>query len=288
MKFSLYSILLVLAICVVHCSREPVIGNLNVVVSIVPLQDFVEKVGGERVHVTVMVSSGASPHAYEPSPRQLAAVSNAQMYVKVGTPVGFEVEWLPKILAMNSMLHVCDASANIELVNMGRDEQGHDRGFDPHVWLSPANAKIMVNAIYEGLVVVDPDNEAYYKARCDAYQAELDSLHTTIEHMLSGKKNRQFIVYHPAWGYFAREYDLEQIAVEMEGKEPTARSMGHVIEKARAYNVRVIFVSPQFSKKSAQVIAQEIGGRVVTIDPLARDYVTNMRTVARVLFEAME
>lgn len=270
------------------CSQQQDTDKLNVVVSIVPLQEFVENVGGEKVSVTVMVPPGASPHAYEPNPAQLMKVSKAHMYVKIGTPIEFEIAWLGKILSMNSTMHVCDASIGIDLIAVSQDDEHKQSNVDPHIWLSPQNTRIMVNNIYDALIAINGDNEQYYRTQRDAYCAELDSLHRRVEQMLQKKKKRQFMVYHASWRYFARDYGLEQISIETDGKEPTARNMEYVILKALEHNIRIIFVSPQFSTKSADVIASEIGGTVTSIDPLAKDYVTNMEKVARSLSAAME
>jgi zinc transport system substrate-binding protein len=288
MKHLRHIVLALLTILVTQCSRGETTHQRNVVVSIVPLQEFVEKVGGDKVNVAVMVPPGASPHAYEPNPAQLIAVSNAHMYVKVGTPIEFEIAWLDKVLSMNSTLVVCNASEGITLIAGSQDDGYEQNTVDPHVWLSPQNAKMMVDNIYNTLCAVDSINKQYYRARRDKYCAELDSLHRRIEQMLSDKKRRQFIVYHASWRYFARDYGLQQIPIQTDGKEPTAQDMRDVIRIAREHNIKTIFVSPQFSTKSADVIAHEIGGTVRTLDPLAKDYVANMEKVARSLSAAME
>ena len=141
----------------------------------------------------------------------------------------------------------------------------------------------MVNNIYKGLVKVDPANEDYYSAREKAYLQELDNLNRDIEQMLSVLKNRKFMVYHPAWGHFARDYNLEQISVETEGKEPSAKDIQHLIDQARKYDIKTIFVSPQFNIKSAEVIAKEIKGKVILVNPLEKDYISNLRRLAEEL-----
>ena len=288
MRLSLHIVLVSFMSFMVQCSQERTTDELNVVVSIVPLQEFVEKVGGEKVNVTVMVPPGASPHAYEPSPAQLMRVSKAHMYVKVGTPIEFEIAWLDRLLSMNSTMYVCDASIGIDLITVSGDDEHGFSSIDPHIWLSPRNAKIMVNNIHNALVAIDANNEKYYRAQSDAYCAELDRLHRRIKEILREKQERQFVVYHASWQYFAKDYALEQLSIETGGKEPTARNMHEVILSAREHNIKTVFVSPQFSTKSADVIASEIGGAVALIDPLANDYVTNMEKVARSLSAAMK
>jgi zinc transport system substrate-binding protein len=151
---------------------------------------------------------------------------------------------------------------------------------DPHIWLSPKNAKIMVENICAGLITVDPDHSEYYTQNKNDYLQRLDELDRNIEDMLSGMENGYFMVYHPAWGYFARDYNLEQIAIERAGKEPTAQQIIESVEGAKSHNIKVIFASPEFSQESAETIAKEIGGRVVLISPLPENYIAEMYTLA--------
>ena len=138
----------------------------------------------------------------------------------------------------------------------------------------------MVENIYEGLAKIDPENKTYYAQNRDAYLKELDTLDARIREKLEGKTERNFMVYHPAWGYFAADYNLTMIPVEIEGKEPSAQDLAKVISLAKEKQVKVIFVQPQFSTRSAQSVAEEIGGEVVAVDPLAKDYIANMDNVS--------
>ncbi len=296
MKNSLSLLLGLLIILIVRCSQqERDTEKIAVVVTLEPFKEFVERIGGNKVIVSAMVPPGASPHTYEPTPAQLIDVSKAKMYVKVGTPIDFELIWLSKILLTNNGMLVNDASEGIERLKMEHGHESkehrhgqHDAVFDPHIWLSPKNAKIIVENIYNGFSSIDPDNEKYYRENKNRYLKELTDLDRTIKEILGGKTKRKFMVYHPAWGYFAQDYDLEQIAVESEGKEPTAGVIQHLIEQAEKHDTKVIFASLQFNAKSAEVIAKEIQGRVILIDPLDKNYVTNMRRVAQAFSEALE
>jgi len=252
-------------------------NKIGVVVSIPPQAEFVERIGGDKVKVIVMVPPGASPHTYEPTPFQLKEVSEAKMYAKVGSGIEFELAWMDKIISVNKEMLIVDCSKGIELIDN-----------DPHIWLSPKNAKIMVENIYQGLVQVDPANQEYYARNKEKYLQELDKLDNEIARALSGKKNRKIMVYHPAWTYFARDYGLEQIPIEKEGKEPTPQGIASLIKQARENNITVIFASPQFNTKTADVIAKEIDGRVVLISPLEKNYLENMRKVAEVFAGGLE
>ncbi len=248
--------------------------KIGVIVSIPPQAEFVERVGGDRVQVTVMVPAGASPHTYEPAPSQLRAVSSAKIYAEVGSGLEFEAAWMNKISSTNREMLVVNCSKNISFI-----------GTDPHVWLSPRNAEIMVENIYRGLIQIDPTNQEYYMKNKERYLQELDGLDKKIIQAIAGKENRKIMVYHPAWTYLCRDYGLEQIAIEKEGKEPTPQGIADLIKQARKDNITVVFASPQFSTKSAEVIASEINGNVVLISPLERNYMENMHKVAETFAE---
>ncbi len=244
--------------------------KIGVVVTILPLADFVEQVGKDKVEeVTVMVPSGASPHTYEPTPLQLKKISRAQLYIKVGSGIDFELAWMDKISGVNKDMLICDSSQGIKLI-----------GRDPHIWLSPGNAKIMVKNIYQTLTEIDPPSREYFERNAREFIRNLDELDEEIKVKLNGIKNKKFLSYHPSWSYFAKEYNLTQIAIEKEGKEPSAAFLVSIIEQARAYDISIILVSPQFNTKSAEVIAQEIGARIIIADPLSRDYLKNLKKLA--------
>ena len=271
---------------VVGCDRvAETTGKTVVAVTILPQAGFVEAIGGDKVEVVVMVPPGASPHTYEVTPDQMTRLSNAKMYAKVGSPVEFELAWMDKLIAVNKSMLVVDCSKGI---NLTESQDPDEPGLDPHIWLSVKNAKIMVQNICDGLVQVDADNKSYYEENCAAYLEELTKLDGDLAADLSDVENRSFIVFHPAFGYFARDYDLKQIAVEQEGKEPDADYIVRLIEDAKEQDIRVVFVSPQYSTKSAEVIAKEIGGKVVIIDPLAKDFIDNMRAVESAMKQAMQ
>lgn len=244
--------------------------RIGVIVTILPQADFVEKVGGDRVQVTVMVPPGADPHTYEPTTGQLTEVSKAQMYAKVGSGVEFELTWLGRIREVNREMLVVDCSNGVDLI-----------GADPHIWNSPRNARVMVENICAGLIQIDPEHEAEYTANRDRYLQELAAVDAYIHERLDPySTNRAFLIYHPSFGYFADEYNLTQLAIEHKGKEPTPQVIQDCINYAWQYNLSYVYVAPQFATRDAEVIADEIRGQTVFIDPLPRDYIANMRSVA--------
>jgi zinc transport system substrate-binding protein len=282
-------------------------SKIGVVVSILPQRQFVERIGGDKVDVTVMVPPGASPHTYEPTPSQMKDVDDAKLYAKVGSGVEFETAWMDKILAANDKMLLVDCSKGIQLLEMAEhhhhedeeddhheddhDEDEHDDheqgGLDPHIWTSVKNVKMMVENIYNSLIQVDPENSQYYMENKNTYLKELDELDSNLEGSFSGLESKKFMVFHPAWGYLANDYGLTQVPVEQEGKEPSAQELAHLIDEAREENIRVVFTSPQFNKATADSIANEIGGTVVMIDPLAEDYVSNMQMVSSEIKKAI-
>ncbi len=273
-RILLLVVFILFMICVLFVpQREKNEGRIRVAVSIPPQAEFVERIGGDRVEVMVMVPPGASPHTYEPTPSQLRDVSKAEIYAKVGSGVEFELAWMDKIASVNKEMLIVDCSKGIKFIEK-----------DPHVWLSPRNARIMVENIYKGLVKVDPVNKEYYQKNKEKYLEELERLDNEIAQAIS-KKRRRIMVYHPAWAYFCRDYGLEQIAIEREGKEPTPKGILNLIEQARRDNIKVIFASPEFSTKGAEVIAKEINGTVILISPLEKNYLENMRKVAKAFAE---
>jgi zinc transport system substrate-binding protein len=250
--------------------------KIKVIVTILPQARFVEKVGGERVQVAVMIPPGASPHTYEPTSNQLKMLSKSSVYFKLGSGIGFELSWLPKIISLNKNMAVVDCSKGVSLIKSGKR-------VNPHIWLSPKNAEIMVENIFEFLARMDPQYKEYYKKNRDTYLKALKTLDAEVVRSFKHLKQREFIVYHPAWTYFARDYGLVQIPIQKEGKQPTPSWVAEVIKEAKIHKIKIIFASPQFSTKSAETIANQIGGKVVLIDPLAKDYLKNMQETAEAL-----
>ena len=268
-------------------------GRLYVTVSIAPQKYFLERVGGERVKVSVMVAPGASPATYEPKPEQLKALSDAGAYFSIGVP--FESVWLQKIAAANEDMMVVDTIKGIERMSMAahhhRDEEHKvdraDGAPDPHVWLSPELVKVQSQAIYDALAKLDPQHQDEYQANLGAFIADIDQLQADMRETLSDLKGDSFMVFHPAWGYLADDFGLEQIPVEVGGQEPSAQELAQLIQDARDRGIQVIFAQPEFSTEDAETIAQEIGGKVLLISPLAPDWLDNMRRVAQTFADVL-
>ena len=253
-------------------------ARIKVAATIAPLGDFVKAVGGEKVDVTVVVPPGAEPHTFEPTPSLMMDVAKADLYIMNGAGLEF---WMDKLLEANKRMAVVDSSHGIALLQ----ENGGE--IDPHIWLSLRNAAVQVNNICSGLIAADPANKDYYIKNRDDYLQKLQSLDEELNQTFAGKKSRIFIVHHPAWTYFARDYDLSQVPLMENEKEPGPRYLGEVIDLARKNNITTIFVEPQFNPKAAEVIAREMNAGIAALDPLAGNYLENMRNASREIAKSL-
>lgn len=268
----------------------PADTKLQVMVSIAPQKYFVERIGNGSVTVNVMVPAGAEPHTFEPKPEQLKALSRADAYLRIG--IEFEAAWIDKLKATNPRMLIVDTTQGIQRLPIatnpraagGHQEEGN---LDPHIWLSPALVKMQANTIYTALVQLDQPHQALYQANLERFLADIDTLDREIRQSLQGVKSRKFIVFHPGWGYFARDYDLEMLSIAVGGQEPSAAELANLITTAKQANIRVVFAEPQFSQQAATTIAQEIGGEVLLIDPLAPDWLDNLRHVSNTFTQVL-
>ena len=251
-------------------------GQIKVAVTILPQAQLVNKIGGERIAVSVLVPPGIDPHTYELSPGQLKKLSETELYIRVGH-IDFEKNWMDRIAGTNKEMLVIDSSQSIEIING-----------DPHIWLSPRLAKIQAENIARALQDIDPENREDYAQRLQSVQKELDQLDSDIAATLSPVSGSKFLVFHPSWGYFARDYGLEEIAIEKDGKEPTAKELAELLSWAKNEDIKVIFASPQHSTREAEAVARELDGKVVIIDPLAGDYFVNLKQVADTMATALK
>ncbi len=254
-------------------------------VSIAPQRYLVQSIAGSRIRVEVLVQPGQDPHTFEPTPKQMTQLTRGKLYFRIG--IAFEQSLIPRIRSSNPQLKIIDAQAGIELREIEEGEDHNKHGLDPHTWLSPLLAKRQAQTIRDALVEADPDRSGVYEAGYQSLAAELDSLHEEIATALAPYRGEEIFVYHPAYGYFTDEYGLRQVAVETGGSEPSARQLARLIERARQRKIRIVFVQPQFSRTGAEAVAEAIGGVVVPLDPLAEDYVENLREMARKIAEAL-
>ena len=266
--------------------------RVSVFVSIPPQKYFVQQIGGSQVAVRVMVRPGADPHTYEPKPQQMVALSTAKLYFAIG--IEFEAARLDKIISANPRIKVIHTEQGIRKIPMAahrhsrKDIPRAHNGLDPHIWLSPPLVMTQARTILEALKTVDPANRVNYETNYKAFIARLENLDQELRDIFRGRRGLRFMVLHPSWGYFADAYGLKQVPIELEGKKPGPSSLKALIEYARENNIKVIFVQPQFSPESAKLIAKEIGGEVAFVDPLAENWLANLRTVAGKFMAALK
>lgn len=284
-------------------------GKLQVAVGVAPVEYFARKVGGELVQTTVLVPAGADAHTYEPKPSQMRAISAAALYISTG--LEFEEAWEGRLKGANKKLlfvHTDDGLKKLPMPEGHEDHHGkdahkhgkkaeakgghaHDEDeMDPHIWVSPANARHMAAKIAEAFSKADPANAKAYAANLAAFQKEIDALDGELKKLFAAvpAANRSFLVFHPAWGYFARDYGLTQMAIEFEGKEPSPKRLAAIVSQAKAKGAKAVFVQPQMSQRTAGTVAQAVGAKLVVADPLAPDWDANLRKVAKGFREALQ
>ncbi|MBT8343466.1 MAG: zinc ABC transporter substrate-binding protein [Sulfurovum sp.] len=273
-------------------STTYIFSNINTVVSILPEQTFVKAIGGDKVNVSLMVQPGNSPHTYEPKPSQMIDIAKADLYFAID--VEFEDVWLPKFKNLNPKMQIIDLADNVTKMQMQEkheeeSEKAHHNeheheGEDPHIWTAPANVKIIAHNIYHALIKADPTSTDYYKKNLDIFLASIDETDRQIIHFFSSLEDtRRFMVFHPSWGYFAQAYNLKQIAVEVEGKEPKPKELIHLLKEAKEEKVKAIFTQPEFSDTVAKIIAKELQIPVVKVSPLAPNWSENLINIAKAI-----
>ena len=255
----------------------------TVLVSIAPYKLFVERIAGETVTVMLMVPAGASAHTYEPTPRQMLAASNADFWFRLGE--SFETRAIAALKAHNPKMDVVDLRQGVEMITVdpmsGHCCCCHADCQDTHIWLSARQAKIQVNTIAEALIKRYPQNAERYRKALNALIQELDELDKQISAILQPLKQRTILVSHPAYAYFCRDYDLKQLSIEFEGKDPTPQQMNSIFTKAREAGLKRVFIQMQYNSKGARLFAQELGGKVVILDPYSEHYFKSMLEIAK-------
>lgn len=259
-------------------------GKIDVAVSIGPEVEFVKAVGGDKVNVILMVPSGSDPHTYEPLPGQLTRVSNAKMYAEVGTPVEFEINYMGKIKSINPTMLVVNCSEGVNLISNTAENESDE--VDPHIWTDPKNAEIMVENIYQGLVQIDPADKDYFQKNRDQYLKKLDELDKNATKLIKEKNSSIIIVFHPAFGYYAKEYNLTMIAAMINDEEPSPQRIAMLVDTAQKNNIHVVFTEPQYDQKYMQSVSSQIGGRVVFVNDLDENYLQNMENISKAFSES--
>ncbi|MBI9047653.1 MAG: zinc ABC transporter substrate-binding protein [Anaerolineaceae bacterium] len=263
-------------------------GKIIVSASIMPQKYLIERITGDQVEVNIMVGPGESPHTYEPTPGQMKILSQSSLYFTIG--VEFETIWLEKMTSVSPDMRVVHTEDGLEKIPLQDDHQHEDESgdhdedseiLDPHIWLSPDLVSIQAESIFQAISELDPQNTETYRENLNQFQRELQEVSAQIKETLTIIEQREFIVFHPSWGYFARDFDLQQIPIEVGGSEPSPKELAALITYAQEHNIQVIFASPTFNPKTAEIIASEINGEVLMIDPLAENWMDNLQKVSQ-------
>ena len=269
---ALFAVAFILAACEGTKREKPV-----VTVTIEPLRYFFEQIAGDKVSVTTLVPKGSSPETYEPTAQQMVNMSKSVLFVKVGN-LGFERTWMEKLNTLTSHITIVDTSEGIEYVS------APDRGItDEHTWMSTKNALVIAHNIYLALTKVDSSSSVYYKERYDSFVASINKLNSTITQQLKSIDNRSFIIYHPALTYFAKDYSLTQLALEEDGREPSAASLAKLITNAKKLGTKLMFVQKEFDNRNREIITIETGVKTVDINPRDYNWDKQMTLVANAL-----
>lgn len=253
-------------------------------VTLEPLRYFTEAIAGNNYEVVSMVPKGSSPESYDPTPQQLVNLSKSQAYFRIGY-IGFEQTWMKKLEANCPDMKVYDTSKGIDLIRDKGHWHGdhfHEGGVEPHVWNSTQNALIIADNIYQALCELDSTHQEDYQKRLDVLKQTIRQTEANVRTLVENADST-FLIYHPALSYFARDYGLKQVSIEEGGKEPSPAQLKALIETCRNENVHTIFVQQEFDQRNAQLIANELGVNIVSINPLSYDWVKEMIRIAEAL-----
>lgn len=294
----------------VACKGKPTDEKI-VSVTIEPQRYFAEKIAGNKYKINTVVPAGQSPETYDPTPLQIIQIGESDAYLQIGY-IGFEQAWMKKIKENNPALLVFNLSDGMSLLKNPEKEDSHPHepeeaalpgtqpasepshshpeghhhhpgGIDPHTWNSISGARIIAKNTLDAFVSLDKENEAYYQANYEKLTEEIDQTEQMIRKLLAPLENRAFIIYHPALTYFAHEFDLTQLCIETDGKEPSPAQLKNLVETAKADGASVVFVQQEFDQKNAELIAKETGCALVVINPLDVNWNKEMIHIAKSL-----
>jgi zinc transport system substrate-binding protein len=254
-----------------------------IAVTIEPQKYFAEKIAGDKFTIHTVVPSGQSPEAYDPTPQQMVHLSRSRAYLRIGN-IGFEEAWMPNIRKNNPQMEVFDLSEGFNFIT---EEDGghhaHPGGVDPHIWSSIGGARLIASNTLKAFVAMDKESEAYYLGNYDKLIAEIDETEAIVSQRLKSLDRRAFIIYHPSLTYFADEFDLLQLCIETDGKEPSPAQIKELVDEAREHRAGVVFVQQEFDRKNALRIAEETACRIVVINPLNYEWSAELISIANAL-----
>ena len=283
-RMSVHAFNLILTLFFFFFSSSAWAESVSVLVSIPPQKYMVERVAGDLARVAVLVKPGSDPHTFEPGPSQMRAAAKASLWFTIGVP--FETIWRDRVIGASGNMTVVSCIRDIKRMGFGDDphenEHDHHAGEDPHVWLSPLLTARMLPAITEALSKALPEKEPVFVENAMAFERELLVLHKTLFARFAAVsvERRVFLTFHPSWRYYARDFALTELSVEVDGKEPGPKAMRTILDTARKHDIHTLFIEPQFSTAAAKAIAKELGAEVRTADPLAENLIFLYATMA--------
>lgn len=272
------------------CQGKKEGGTRTISVTIEPQRYFAEKIAGDLFQINCVTPAGQSPETYDPTPQQMVQISQSQAYFRIGE-IGFEQAWMKNLQSQNPDMAVFDLSEGMELIK--NEEEAHEEGeahphhhhgsVDPHIWTSISGARVIAQNTYQAFIKLDPENQEIYQAGYQRLIEEIDSTEAEMKQLLQPLAGTAFIIYHPALTYFAREFGLKQLCIELDGKEPSPAQLKQLLETAIQSGAKVVFVQQEFDQKNAELIAKETGCRLVTINPLSYNWHDEMIRLATIL-----
>ncbi|HLN19952.1 MAG TPA: zinc ABC transporter substrate-binding protein [Bacteroidales bacterium] len=285
MKKALFLVLVILSVSCNRSSRQTRDERI-ITVSIAPYKFFIDSISGGDFLVNVMVPAGADPHIYEPVPEQITRLSSSEAYISNGF-LGFEMVWLERLYQVNKKMRKLNLGEVIEPIAPQEDHHGeHQEGADPHYWVAPSCALKMAPVIKDFLIELNPLGKDKYEQNCASLVSGINAMDQRARTMFAGYQSAPFMIYHPNLAYIARDYGLREISVESEGKEPSPAAMKALIDEARKYNIKTIFVQKEYDRRNARAIASEIGAQLVIIDPLSENWSESVNFILDALYKS--
>lgn len=272
-------LLVFIVLILVGCSNNDTKDNkLNIAVSIKPEEAFVNAVVGDKGNITTVIPSGFSPANYQPSPKELEEISDSDLYFSIG--IAAENNIIPKIINTSTdIISLKDATLEKYPLLYINSLETEEANADPHIWMSPKRVIEMVNLVKDSIISLDPENKDYYSTNAEKYISELEELDEYTRKTINDNSFKDFVIYHPSLGYFADDYGLNMVVIEEGGKNATIETISEVISFAKDNNIKIIFYQEEFDSKQANVIAEEINGKTISLDILSEDYINNFKKI---------
>ena len=252
----------------------------TIYVTIAPLRAIVEEITGGDYNVEILVPKGASPESFEPTAKQLVDLNEAELVFSVGL-INFEQNLIGSVEHSERLVNL---SNGIELLagSCSHCNHAHTHGIDPHIWTSPRALKRVVENVGSAMMKIAPDS-VKYRDNANKLMCKLDSLDLLCSNKIQANNVKAVMIYHPAFTYYAKDYGIEQISVEQDGKEPSPRQLTALVERARRYNISKVLIQPQYSKDKLRALASECGAEIVEVDPLSEDIITEIERLTNVI-----